>query len=464
MSDGVGTVTQFSTDANGVPVIALDERHNSRVGQLQHAITLVRLYDKFGLKDIVLEGYLKESSKFNTDWFTKAVAGKTPEARAKVAVQFLKHGDISAAEFMKLVYPDITLHAAEASETYHVEPPANFAVIDYLQAIVKVDPAWAVEKSKPYQSLESFQALSGDEKLGRAKEIKQYVEDNSISVSPKIRQSMQQYITFMEKRMASNITINDTVKMVSSSSSPKVIAINIGEDHTHNMCQLLKQANHPYAVVTPRYGSPNKEHGNLTDTMYDRKNKKLPVFSQGLSALILQEVSGGKKPEPVLAEHWFEAEAEFHAYVTSLAEGVLGPPTPPDEKAPFGFSNDDFRGKWISIVLADAEYLPDQDDRRRAILIPVKFNRSGKVVWVGATLQRGMESNQVTVEAILTQGLQDIQAEKKTPESAEQDIKTEGKPPKPAKGKIGSIQMSSTTFAIVGNNKEAIKRAITIES
>lgn len=55
-SQGVGEVTQSFASTAGVPVMVLEERHDSRVGQLQHAVTLVRLHDKYGLKDIVLEG------------------------------------------------------------------------------------------------------------------------------------------------------------------------------------------------------------------------------------------------------------------------------------------------------------------------------------------------------------------------------------------------------------------------
>src|ERR1017187_4121312 len=51
-SAGVGTVVDSSQGGVGAPVIVLEERHNSRVGQVQHAITLVRLHDKYGMKDV----------------------------------------------------------------------------------------------------------------------------------------------------------------------------------------------------------------------------------------------------------------------------------------------------------------------------------------------------------------------------------------------------------------------------
>jgi hypothetical protein len=449
VSVGVETLTQ-SSGGKGIPVIVQEERHNSRVGQLQHAASLARLHDKYGLRDIVLEGYLKDRSDINTDWFTKCISKKTAESRARVAIQFLKNGEISAAEFMKLVYPDITLHKAETSDNYNVEPPSSFAVIDYLKAIAQVDSAWAIEKSKPYQSMEAFQSLSGEEKLNLAKEIKNHAEGKSIAVSSEAKQSMEAYLNFMEKRLASNNTINDVITSVLASRTPKVVAVIIGADHTHGMSRLLSNVNRSFAVLKPQYTPGREEQGDLTTAMYERKNKRLPVFSQGLSALILQQVSEAKKPEPVIPEHWFEAEGEFNGFGSSVAEAILGAPSPPGPpnggKPPFGLSDNDFDGRWIKIDVAKIEYLPNQNDLRRAVLIPLTFKRSGNIVWVGATMKRGQEQGQETVEAIITEALQDVKAEEKTPERAEDQT--------------GRVQMSTRTFAVIGTNKEAVKQAI----
>jgi hypothetical protein len=450
VSAGVETVTQSSA-GKGAPILLEAERHNSRVGQLQQAITLVRLYDKYGLRDIVLEGYLKERPDINTDWFTK-VAGKTPEERARVAAQFLGRGEISAAEFMKLVYADITLHKAETAENYNVEP-AGFPVEDYLIAISQVDPDWAEEKSKPFESEEAFLKLSGDEKLRLAKEIKEYAESKSVYVSTEAKQSMEAFINFMEKRMASNNSINDAITGVVNGRTPKVVVAIIGADHTYGMSQLLESSGRPYAVLTPLHTPGREEHGDLTDAMYDRKDKKLPVYSQGLSALVLQQFPSRKKPEPVIPEDWFGAEVTLYSSISRIAEHVLGPPIPPGPpgggKPPFGLTDGDFDNQWLKIAIAKTEYLPNQDDRRRAMLIPVTFKRSGEVYWVGAVLKRGEEEPK-SVEAFIAKMLQVVQAEEKTPEQAED--------------RMGRVQMTPKTFAVIGKDKEAVKRAILSES
>lgn len=443
----VETVPQSSLEGTAVPVIALEEMHGSRVGQLQHAISLCRLHERYGLNDIVLEGYLKGRPDLNTDWFTKAVGENSPVARARVAVEFLKQGDVSAVEFTKLVYPDVRVYQAEVAEFYDVEPPTSDPFKEYLQNIARFNSSWAEEKSRPYRSLETFLKMSGEEKLNSAKEIKQYAEQHSIFVSPDAQQAMDQFINFFEKRLGSNKTINDTLTSVSNSGQAKLVVANIGADHTTNICRMFLDSHRPYAVLKPLYIPGKPEQSNLTSAMYERKSRMLPVFSRGLSALIVQEVSGAKKPEPIISEVWFQAEAEIFGFVDRLARGILGPPGGPPNggKPPFGFSDGDFNGTQISIVLDNVQYLGN-DSKHRSILLPVTFKKSGHTVWVAATLRREVEAGQATVESILSQALQGVQEESKTPEQAED--------------KVGQVQMSTVTFGIVGKDKNAVKQAI----
>jgi len=452
-SDGVGTVMRSSSGGSGAPVIVLEERHNSRVGQVQHAITLIRLHDKYGLRSVALEGFLKGSPPIDTDWFSKAVAKKTSEARARVAVRFLKQGEISAAEFVALVYPDVSLLPTESVSTYSAELPKGLGPTAYLDKIARVDPSWAEEKGKPYESDESIMRLTGDEHLKLAREIKQYAQAKSVPITADEQQLMDGYIDFWEKRMASNNMIVDAATGAPDKVQGAPIAANIGAFHTDGICRLLKSADRSYAVVKPLYAAGDPSRGDLTDAMYDRKNQQRPVFADGLSGLVLTEVSGHKKPQPVLQEAFFQAEAELYAQVTNVAEAILAPPDPPGPpnggNPPPGLAAGDFDGKWIRINLAAIQYLPSKDDRRRAALMPVVFKSTRKTIWVGALWGRGLESGQATVEQILQHALQEIITEGTTPEHAEDGT--------------GRVQMSVNTFAIVGRDKEAVRRSLLSE-
>ena len=116
----VGVVRNTFQGKKIAPVMVMEEAHNSRSIQIQNAIAMVRLYSKYGLRDIALEGYLKDDTKIDTDWYYKA-ARKDTRARIEVAVRLLEEGEISSAEFLKLAYEDVSLHPIEISKEYNVE-------------------------------------------------------------------------------------------------------------------------------------------------------------------------------------------------------------------------------------------------------------------------------------------------------------------------------------------------------
>lgn len=106
-SKGVGVARKVTQGSRGAPIVLLEENHASRAGQIQHAVTLVRLYKYHGMRHIALEGYLKERKPIGADWF-HAAAGGDSAARTSVAVRLLQEGEISSAEFMKLTYRDVS--------------------------------------------------------------------------------------------------------------------------------------------------------------------------------------------------------------------------------------------------------------------------------------------------------------------------------------------------------------------
>jgi hypothetical protein len=185
--------------------------------------------------------------------------------------------------------------------------------------------------------------------------------------------------------------------------------------------------------------------------MYKRKNVRRPVFDQGLSAMLARELTPSKKPEPVLSESWFEAEAEIYAAVSRLGESILGagglpPKQPPPGGGGLPTPDDGFDGKWIGVSLADAEYLPGSANQRAGVLLPVTLKRSGKTVWAAVQQGRTKEQNQQTVDAIVTASLQRVQSEVRPPTRAEDET--------------GIVQTSVNTFAVFAEDKDAARSMI----
>src|SRR5579859_3496976 len=97
LARAVGTpfevVGRSAAGSKGAPVLLLEERHDSRAAQIQHAITLLRLHDKHAVKDVVLEGYLKDGPPLQTDWVARVARTQDPVARARVFSRFLREGE-----------------------------------------------------------------------------------------------------------------------------------------------------------------------------------------------------------------------------------------------------------------------------------------------------------------------------------------------------------------------------------
>ena len=111
-----GSIDHAFKGKGGTPVIVLEEFHNSRASQIQHAITLVRLYQRQRVRTLGLEGYLKERQELTVSGSRENGGVKLPLQNARVAIRFLAEGEISeAAKFMKLVFDDFELYPIETA-------------------------------------------------------------------------------------------------------------------------------------------------------------------------------------------------------------------------------------------------------------------------------------------------------------------------------------------------------------
>lgn len=234
--EGVGVATKGSTGTNGAPILLLEENHASRAGQIQQAIALVRLYDQHGLRHIALEGYLRERPEINTDWFARAAQGLGSSGGGRVAVRLLKEGEISCAEFLKLVHGDVVLHAIERASEHSVEIPENATMapmvyllkmserslrqehaarLEQLQKdienltgeerakkvkemfdyILSADP-WAQAKAKALQDPDSIRTMTGEQHVALVQEIVKRATSLGVDLEPEERRAMEQYLAF----------------------------------------------------------------------------------------------------------------------------------------------------------------------------------------------------------------------------------------------------------------------------
>jgi predicted DNA-binding protein len=492
----VGVVERSSHGTQGAPIIILEENHASRAGQIQNAITLVRLYERYGLKHIALEGYLKERPEIKTDWFTKAAQGLSSTDRNRIVVRLLREGEISCAEFMRLVYDDIFLHPIETISEYAVDlnEEASRAPTLYLLKIAQqslreehvaklkqfqedieqlkgeankeafekkikemfdyilaADP-WAQDKTRLLQDKNVIRSMSGEQHMALIEEIVNRAERLSVELEPEEKNAMEQYLRFWRGRVKASKTMILCAERIADQANVSVVAMVIGAAHTQGMCAMLKDSKRPFAVVTPISLKGDNEAGDLTWDMLQRKYKKVSIYSEGFTQAVLEALLEHKKPELVLSEPWFEGKVELYLFTERIASGVLGPSNPPaGGKPPYGFSNDDFKGKWVFVDPNRITIISDtKDGKGRAVLFPVILNYTNPErrieIWSKAGLGIAMVPGQEreSVESMLKKTLEEVQKE------IEPGTKVEDN--------AGRIQITLNTIAGYTRTQEAAKK------
>lgn len=492
--EGVGEVGDTFIGTKGAPIIILEENHTSRVGQIQHAITLVRLYERYGMRHIALEGYLKERSEIKTDWYISAAQGDSI-ARVRVAVNLLKEGEINCSEFIKLVYDDIYIHPVEITSEYSVElddeasrAPTIYLlkiaqqslrqehvpklkrlqnemerlegedkqkkVQEYLDYIFSAD-TWTQSKAKIMQDPEARRTMSTEEQLALIEEIEEKARHRSVKLESSEIRAMERNIAFWRGRSSASTTMVRSTEEIADLPNVTVVPLVEGAAHTKEVCAMLRTANRPFAVVTPLSLKKAEEFGDLSWEQFERKYKKLSVYSEGFTRTLLKAFAQSKikKPEPVLSEPWFQAKAELYLFTERISNSILGPPNPPGGgKPPYGFGDDDFKGNWIYINPKQIIIISDPEDKEeKTVLFPVILNPDDRKRRTQIWAKAGLVSTTVSarerenVETMLKEVLEKVRSEK------EQSNKVEDK--------NGRIQVTINTTAVYKLSKSAATKA-----
>jgi hypothetical protein len=475
----------------GVPILIFEENHLSRAGQIQQAIAMVRLYKQYKLRHIGLEGYLKEDRKIKTDWFDRAARGLALTKKTDIAVRLIKEGEISSAEFMKLAYKDISLHPIETIIEYSVEldkdvnSPSTLYLLkiaykslrqEHLQKLQTLQndfeklegeekekkrremfdyilstDAWVQEKYKSLSGHSVFKKITLEQLVSIVKDIKNRANELSVEFTAKEEEAMDDYIRYLHSRDIASITMVRSVEKIADQSGVSVVAMTVGAAHTEKICKLLKASGRPYAVVTPLSFSFSRKKGDLTIKMLNRKYEKRSIYSEGFMEILRKALSTStqKKPQPVLSEPWLQGKAELYLFIERIVdrvEQVLANGGSGNRKPPYGFSNEDLKGDWVSINPNRISGI--RKDQSVVFPVVLKPNNSSKstTIWVKAKRNNAMETKTTiiereNVEAMLKKALEEVQSE--------YEIKNR------VEDKGGRVQTALETVAVIAKTKEA---------
>ncbi len=335
LANNIGVdVGKVALSVSGNPekkLIVFEENHISRAGQIEIAIMLNRLHEN-GSKVIALEGF-EVGNKLDLSWFHRL---PNEEVKEEVAVQLLKKGEISNAELLALVYPDVEVWGTEKKKEYdiHLSDDAEFSRILYLIAIAdelmspdqvsKANQLWEHEKYEEFLDfvINSSQwiqevderwsnAVSIEEELSILDEIQRKADDVGAEIDRETRDDFRDLKTFYETASKRSETITANA-LDSCERCPDVpIALIIGAGHTSKVSKLLNKSHAAYAVITPTSFSTLDDTSTLNLSAYNRKFEYLSVDEEGMLGSFLDNREVYKKPPSVVDELHFKSQSEL---------------------------------------------------------------------------------------------------------------------------------------------------------
>ncbi|NRN65821.1 hypothetical protein GC106_30360 [Kibdelosporangium sp. 4NS15] len=449
---------------NGRPFVTVfDEQHASRIGQVEIAMMLNRLYHTANLRNLALEGSIIEKPRPNLAWFTSK-----PDARlrADVALQLLREGEVSAAEFAAMALPGFQLHPIEHENEHQVDLPdaatrsytsymVAIAVMsmtdsqatqaeallkqgkneDVIKFIIDSNP-WTKERYELYMRKAPVVTTEEMQKLGTELEDKARQVGADVS---EYRDGLQAARKFFDTATQRSSTMAAATADIATARMGECapIAMNIGAAHSSQVAGLFGHKNVSYAVVSPSSLETGTTIGNgsMALPVYERKVKGQSVDPAGGIGAFLD---GRRKPPLASQNEWFKAKAELGygtAVIASAAAAAGGsgmqPPFGLDQKQ-LGLGGSGLDAPSISIDLSTIRIRPVQDNgtTRNDVIFQVTLLKQKTALWIRAgafAAQPGAHDEKLTLQQSLEQALKKMREELKN-EPPTDDPPTSGQP------------------------------------
>lgn len=353
-------------------ILIFEETHISPVGQIEIALMLTRLHNCYNVNTIALEGAFVRDGTLDRKWFYNLSDGYV---REEVALQLLRKGEISGAEFIALTTPEVKVYGVEKEEeyTFEISHLDNTAPTVYLFAIAeKLFPEDKYKIGKVNRLADEFEKASDKDKIAKLKELMDYMINanqwtkgryKDLTMKDKIVSTEELLINLEEIRSkaeevnanvgeykehfnrlvefykrASNRTetiIANTLKLYDDEQKVP-IALIIGAAHTAKASDMLRKQGVSWAVVRPISLARGDTMGDLTIDAFERKRKKLSVDDKGLIGSFLD---GRWKPPTIFDQIWFRSESELKYITILLAHAVAEGDHPPFESIKNDLSN-----------------------------------------------------------------------------------------------------------------------------
>ena len=352
ISCDVGTVGQIASAGTQEPVFIFAEYHTSRVGQLQIATMLLRLHDRYGLRVIGLEGDTKTSAALDGGWFHAAGGKSSQEDREDVALRMLGEGEISAAEFMVLVFPDVRVCGIEKAEEYqqelNVKGGSEAAVLARIaeKKLTQADIRKLnelIQKDKKTEAMEylltadkwvkeHFEALKNPPGSVEAveqtiNEVRKKAKEVGVTVEPEEEKELQSFVQFLRMASQRSATMCDQQAKLLQTAAGKPTAMIIGAAHTERIIESFRQRGISFALLKPI--ALNPDYGSLSIEQFQRKNHN--QWARTTEGTLGRLLNSQRKPPPVIETASVKSYASALLATKLIAEAARRGKRVPDD-------------------------------------------------------------------------------------------------------------------------------------
>jgi len=349
---GVGKVTKVVEGDPKRVIFVFEELHDSKLGQVEIAIMLNRLYEDYGLKHIGLEGYLVDQPPLDLAWAHRKPSFQAKQnitTREDVIAQQLEDGEISNAEMMGLVYADVVIDGIEDAKLYAVPVPpsevyASFQMELYAAAIAhlndaqysawkalddqkKVDEAFDFAvKTDPYASqiwaryTDPINVPSMDELVSMVESVKAEAQKPEVRARVNIRAqhdtNIETLLAFFKVHAERSSVIPANMLKVAAANPGAPLAMIFGAAHSPRVVEQFTKAGVSFAIVRPQSLAEGSRAGWLSSQAIARKRLGQSAALPGQLGAIL---SGSKKYEPVADKTWFKQQQAIREIAAAAA-------------------------------------------------------------------------------------------------------------------------------------------------
>lgn len=322
VSAGVGVVKKSSNEGTRGPVYVFEEVHTSRIGQLQIATMLLRLHDKYGLKNIGLEGGIWSGHALKADWYRNLGGAATKDEAEDVAVQLVAQGEFSSSELMAMLFPDIHVFGLEDALQYQESTKFKGSPeLGYLLAIseksisegdmIKVETLLKEKNTEKaldlmlnadpwvkaqYDSLKASSTLSSEQMANRLRGIQDKARRVGASVSPQVAQDLASELHFFTTASARSDTMVKNTIQVADDHGGFPAAMIVGAAHADRVVSLLTQKGVSFALIRPI--DLDSKEASMTTAEYERKVEG--KWARNRPGTLGHVLNSQRKPPPVV--------------------------------------------------------------------------------------------------------------------------------------------------------------------